>query len=286
MSKMKKKSCLIFQMILFIMCVNIQLSQAQILDDNVVIGDNIRNRFQENARTTLHTDGKDNIYYSNNNGNSDYEGQVQRRNQMETDNKNEENRNIFSQHNIISGNNIRNRVQINGETIEEGQIGDEVPKRNNLNIGHDHRDKDKENQDRLYTHNNHNMDRDHRDNGKRNQDRLYTHNNHNIDHDHRDNGRGNQDRLYTHNNNNIISGNNIRNRVQINGQTIEEGQIGDHKFNGNNPNNVRNRLQANAKTIEKNTIGDKQSNKQQPKENIVTTTEELSLWQRIKNWFG
>ncbi|XP_046812238.1 probable serine/threonine-protein kinase clkA isoform X2 [Lucilia cuprina] len=276
MSKMKKKSCLIFQMILFIMCVNIRLSQAQVLDssinhlirnqrpdDNVVIGDNIRNRYQENARTTLHTNGRNNIYYSNNNGNSGYEGQVQRRNQMETDDKNEENRKISSQHNIISGNNIRNRVQINGQTIEEGQIDDEGSKRNNHNISHDHRD-----------------------GGKRNQDRLYTHNNHNIDHDHRDNGRGNQDRLYTHNNNNVISGNNIRNRVQINGQTIEEGQIGDHISNGNNPNNGRNRLQANAKTIEKNTIGDKQSNKQQPKENIVTTIEEPSLWQRIKNWFG
>ncbi|XP_037819995.1 5'-AMP-activated serine/threonine-protein kinase catalytic subunit alpha-like isoform X2 [Lucilia sericata] len=110
-------------------------------------------------------------------------------------NKGEGNGKTFGQNNIISGNNIRNRVQINGETIEEGQIGDDVAKLNNHNMNHDHRVKEKGNRDRVNSHNDH------------------------------------------------------------------------------------------SKTIEEGTIGDKQSSKQ-PKETIVTTTEEPSLWQKTKNWFG
>ncbi|XP_065357990.1 glycosyltransferase-like protein gnt13 [Calliphora vicina] len=85
-------------------------------DDNIIVGNNINNRVQNNGKTTIHYNGKDYVKYWNNNDNRDDEDQTIGK--------------PNSDDNIISGNNIRNRVQVNGKTIHNGDQVDESDDKN------------------------------------------------------------------------------------------------------------------------------------------------------------
>ncbi|XP_065357865.1 putative mediator of RNA polymerase II transcription subunit 29 isoform X1 [Calliphora vicina] len=81
--------------------------------DNIITGDNVRNRVQINGKT-IETGTTDNESNWNNNGNR-YQSR---------ENNND---------NIITGDNVRNRVQINGRTIETGTTDNESNWNNNGN---------------------------------------------------------------------------------------------------------------------------------------------------------